>query len=118
MPVKELRFTILVLAFVSAAVVSAPVSSLAQEIQGALAPRVKHQVPPSYPGLARQMHLRGKVRLEVTVGCNGKVKNTRVVGGHPLLVSASENALRKWEFEPAASDATAIIEFNFHPGER
>jgi TonB family protein len=64
------------------------------------------------------MHIQGKVRLEVTVGTNGKVKSTKVVGGHPLLVSASEDALRKWEFEPAAADATAVIEFSFNPDQR
>lgn len=115
---RVLRSTILILVLVNSAFVSRPVPTLAQEAQGSLAHRVKHQVHPSYPELARQMHIQGKVRLEVTVGPNGKVKNTKVVGGHPLLVNASEDALRKWEFEPAAADATAVIEFSFSPDQR
>lgn len=115
---RVLRSTILILALVSSAFVSRPVPTLAQEAQGTLSHRVKRQVHPNYPELARQMHIAGKVRLEVTVGPNGKVKSTKVVGGHPLLVSASEDAVRKWEFQPASADATAVIEFSFGSDER
>jgi TonB family protein len=87
----------------------------AQDTLGTLARRVKHRVSPTYPELARRMSISGKVKLEVTVGANGKLRSTRVVGGHPLLVNASQDAIRQWAFEPAAADATAIIEFEFHP---
>lgn len=87
----------------------------AQETTGALAQRVKHRVRPVYPELARRMNIEGKVKLEVTVGANGKLKSMKVVGGHPLLVNASEDALRRWTFEPAAAEAKAVIEFEFHP---
>jgi TonB family protein len=92
-----------------------PDRGLAQETVSTLARRVKHRVSPVYPELARRMSIEGKVKLEVTVGANGKVKSTKVVGGHPLLISASEDAIRKWAFEPAAGDATAVVEFEFHP---
>jgi TonB family protein len=92
-----------------------PDRGLAQETESALARRVKHRENPVYPELARRLSIEGKVKLEVTVGANGKVKSTKVVGGHPLLISASEDAIRKWAFELAAGDATAVIEFEFHP---
>jgi TonB family protein len=90
-----------------------PPAVVAQEVQGDLTKRVKTRVQPTYPELARRMSVKGIVRLMVTVGPNGKVKTTKVVGGHPVLVAASEDAIRRWKFEPAADDATGIVEFTF-----
>jgi TonB family protein len=86
---------------------------MAQEVQGDLSKRVKTRVQPTYPELAKRMAVRGTVKLMVTVGTNGKVKNTKVVGGHPVLVGASEDAIRRWKFEPAADETTGIVEFTF-----
>jgi outer membrane biosynthesis protein TonB len=49
------------------------------------------------------------------VAQNGTVKSTKVVGGHPLLVNAATDAVRKWKFEPAAEETTGIVEFKFDP---
>jgi TonB family protein len=86
---------------------------VAQEVQGDLSKRVKTRVQPTYPELARRMAVKGTVKLMVTIGANGKVKNTKVVGGHPVLVGASEDAIRRWKFEPAADETTGIVEFTF-----
>jgi TonB family protein len=86
---------------------------VAQEVQGDLSKRVKTRVQPTYPELARRMAVKGTVKLMVTVGTNGKVKSTKVVGGHPVLVGASEDAIRRWKFEPAADETTGIVEFTF-----
>jgi len=86
---------------------------VAQDVQGDLSKRVKSRVQPTYPELARRMSVRGTVKLLVTVGSNGKVKSTKVVGGHPVLVGASEDAIRRWKFEPAAEEATGMVEFTF-----
>ena len=93
-------------------VATAPVL-VAQDVQGDLSKRVKARVQPTYPELARRMAVRGSVKLMVTVGTNGKVKSTKVVGGHPVLVGASEDAIRRWKFEPAADETTGIVEFTF-----
>ena len=86
---------------------------VAQEVQGDLSKRVKSRVQPTYPELARRMAVKGTVKLMVTVGTNGKVKSTKVVGGHPVLVGASEDAIRRWKFEPASDEVTGIVEFTF-----
>jgi len=111
---RNLRFVVLLLMFASGMLGYCD-HGFAQDVGSTRARRVKHRVSPVYPELARRMSIDGKVKLEVTVGANGKVKSTKVVGGHPLLINASEDAVRKWAFEPAASDATAIIEFEFRP---
>ena len=75
--------------------------------------KVKTQVTPIYPELARRMNVHGKVRLEVTVAADGTVKNVHAVGGHPLLVGASQDAVRNWKFEPAPKETIQIVEINF-----
>jgi TonB family protein len=49
------------------------------------------------------------------VAPNGSVKNTKVVGGHPLLVNAAVDAVKKWRFEPASEETTGVVEFKFDP---
>ena len=75
--------------------------------------RAKTKVEPTYPDLARKMELSGIVKIAVVVAPNGTVKEARIVGGHPLLAGAAQDAARKWRFEPAPSESTGIIEFKF-----
>jgi outer membrane biosynthesis protein TonB len=43
------------------------------------------------------------------------VKSTKAIGGHPLLVSAAEEAVKKWKFEAAAEENSGVVEFTFKP---
>jgi TonB family protein len=74
-------------------------------------PRTK--VTPEYPSIARQLNLQGKVKIETTISADGRVINTRVIGGNPVLASAAQDALKKWRFEPGPKDTTEIIEIDF-----
>lgn len=78
--------------------------------------KVKSKVPPEYPEIARKMGLTGTVRLQVMVSPSGSVKDTKVIGGHPILVNAATDAVKKWRFEPAAAETTQTVEFKFEPG--
>ena len=75
--------------------------------------KIKSQVRPEMPEMARQMKLKGTVRLEVEVAADGTVKSTRPLGGHPLLIQSADTAVRKWRFEPGPAGKT-IVEFTFH----
>jgi TonB family protein len=75
--------------------------------------KIKTKANPTYPELARRLGIAGKVRIEVVVGADGKVKNSRAVGGHPVLVQAAMDCLRDWRFEPAPEETTQVIEFDF-----
>ena len=77
--------------------------------------RAKSKVQPAYPDLARKMNISGTVKIEVVVAPNGTVKDARIVGGHPVLAGAALEAAKKWRFEPAAGEASGIIEFKFEP---
>ncbi len=88
-------------------------SSPAQQDQ--IARKVKTKVSPAYPELARRMSIAGVVKVQVVVAPNGSVKSTKVVGGHPLLVNAAVDAIKKWKFEAAAEESTGVVEFKFDP---
>ncbi len=76
--------------------------------------KVKSKVTPVYPDLARRMNVSGKVKIEVVIAPDGRIKSTRVIGGHPLLTQACQDALRDWKFLPGPEETTQIIEFEFH----
>jgi TonB family protein len=68
---------------------------------------------PVYPELAKKMHLSGSVKVTVTIGPDGKIKETEFHGGHPVLVDSVEAALKNWRYAPASSETTQLIEFKF-----
>ena len=77
--------------------------------------KAKVKVAPVYPDVARRMSIVGTVRLAVVVERNGTVKSSKPIGGHPLLVSAAMDAMKRWKFEPAATESSGIVEFKFQP---
>jgi TonB family protein len=82
---------------------------------GELTRKTKTQVAAVYPDVARRMSITGTVKVLVVVAPNGNLKSTKVVGGHPLLVNAAMDAIKKWKFEPAGEESTGIVEFKFQP---
>jgi TonB family protein len=75
--------------------------------------KVRSLGKPNYPDLAKRMNLSGTVKVEVTVGPDGKVKRTRVLGGHPVFAAEAEKAAMQSEFEPGPKETMEIIEFKF-----
>ena len=75
--------------------------------------KIKTKVSPPYPELARRMSVAGKVKIEVVITPDGHVRSTRVVGGHPLLVQACQDAVKEWRFNAATEETTQIVEFEF-----
>ncbi len=75
--------------------------------------KLKSKVAPSYPDLARRMNITGVVKVQVTIANNGSIKNTKVIGGHPVLANAAMEALKKWRYEPANEETTGVVEFRF-----
>ena len=96
----------------TAAVTLQPLPAMAQ---GELARKPRTKVAPVYPELARRMNITGTVKVLVVVTPNGSLKDTKVVGGNPLLVNAAMDALKKWKFEPADSESSGTVEFKFQP---
>jgi TonB family protein len=110
---RVVRTSLLVfLTLLTVAVTLYPVSGFAQDVDR----KVKSKVSPSYPEIARRMGLTGIVKLQLVVAPNGNVKETKVIGGHPILVTAAVDAVKKWRFETASAESTGTVEFKFDPG--
>ena len=77
--------------------------------------KIKSSVQPRYPELARQNNLYGSARLQVRIARDGTVKEIKVLGGSPLLVQASIEAVKQWRYEPASVESNIILKFDFKP---
>jgi len=62
--------------------------------------KVVRQVSPVYPPLARQARVAGVVRVEATIGKDGKVLKAAALNGPPLLRQAAADAVRQWIYRP------------------
>jgi len=109
----ERRLAAVVWGALSGILVLVPPPARAQ--QDELPRKVKTRVSPAYPDLAKRMSISGVVKVQIVVAPNGAVKSARIVGGHPLLVNAAVDAVKKWKFENAAEETTGIVEFKFDP---
>jgi TonB family protein len=78
--------------------------------------KIRTLVQPTYPELARAMHITGTVRVVVVVTPGGAVQTVKPMGGHPLLVEAATDAVKRWKFEPAEKETTTVMEFKFSGG--
>jgi TonB family protein len=61
------------------------------------------------------MNITGTVKVMVIVAPNGTLKSSKAVGGHPVLVNAAMDAIKKWKFESATEESSGIVEFKFQP---
>ena len=92
---------------------------------GAIAPRsisaeeesivrkVIARVQPVYPPIALRTHVAGTVKLVLTVTPEGTVKTVRTLGGNALLVTAAEEAVKRWKFEPSKKESSEPVSVNF-----
>jgi TonB family protein len=101
--------------FLCALVLVSLLASFAPAIkaQEALERKVKNKVEPTYPEIASRMGLTGTVKLLVVVSADGTVKGAKPLGGHPILINAALEAVKKWRFETASAESTGTVEFKF-----
>jgi TonB family protein len=75
--------------------------------------KLKNKTGVTYPELARRMNLAGKVRIEVVIAPDGRVRSAKAIGGHPILVQACLETVKEWKYEPAGEETTQVVEFEF-----
>jgi TonB family protein len=61
---------------------------------------VIRRVQPVYPPLARQARIGGNVRVEATIGPDGRVLKATAISGPPLLRQAAAEAVQRWQYRP------------------
>lgn len=57
-------------------------------------------VEPEYPAEAVIGNIQGTVRVSVIIGADGRVKEAKGSGAHPILVDSAERNVRHWIFGP------------------
>ena len=90
-----------------------PAAASAQQANEEAKRKLKSRINPVLSDVARRMGLSGKVRIEVTIAPDGRVKSARALGGHPLLVQACLEAVKEWRYETAPEETTQVVEFEF-----
>ena len=75
--------------------------------------KIKSTVAPVYPDLAKKMNVSGTVKVTVTIAPSGSVTATKVVGGHPLLVDAAVDAVKRWKYESGPDESKQTVEIKF-----
>jgi TonB family protein len=70
--------------------------------------KLRRQVRPDYPEIARRARIEGEVLLLGVITREGRVANLRVLHGHPLLVRAALAAVSQWEYEPTLLNGASV----------
>jgi len=91
------------------------VALAAANVQAQEGRKVMANPVPVYRETAKRFRLTGIVKVQIVIAPDGRVKETKIIGGHPLLVNSVEETLKNWKYAPASSETTAQLEFNFHP---
>ena len=89
--------------------------ALAATVSGQELRKAISKPTPRYPEIAKKMNLVGTVKVEIVIGPDGKVKATNVVGGHPVLVDSVLITLKEWKYEPAKTETSETLTFDFRP---
>jgi protein TonB len=71
-------------------------------------PTLLHKTDPQYPRLASQMRIVGTVRVEFTVGTDGRVRDPRALSGPTLLRDAAVDAVKSWTYKPARVNGHSV----------
>ena len=77
---------------------------------------VVQKVSPTYPLMAKQLKLAGRVVVDMIVAENGSVESADVVNGNPILAGAAKTAAKGWRFQPFQEDgksSKAVVRMNF-----
>jgi TonB family protein len=78
------------------------------------------KVKPVYPASAKGSGIEGTVRINLTIGRDGRVREAEAISGHPQLVPAALDAVRQWVYKPTLIDGqpaevTTTVEVKFDP---
>ena len=79
-----------------------------------------HQVTPQYPPLALEARVQGTVVFQAVIAKDGSVQDLHTLSGHPMLVKAAADAVRKWRYKPfylngEPVEANTQISVRFNP---
>jgi protein TonB len=71
-------------------------------------PKLISSVAAMYPAVAKSDQVQGDVAVDVLVDETGKVSETKVISGPPVLQHAAMDSVRHWKYEPARLNGQPI----------
>jgi len=74
-------------------------------VQGA---RLIQRVAPPYPQDALEEQVSGRVELEAIIGFDGRIRNLKLISGHPLLAPAAIEAVKQWRYTPTRLNGNIV----------
>lgn len=82
--------------------------------------KLLEKVEPTYPALAKTSGIQGTVRIALTIGGDGRVREAKAISGHPLLIPVALEAVRQWVYKPTLLDKQPVevmttVEVKFDP---
>ncbi len=77
--------------------------------------KVTKRVTPVYPALASKLKLSGTVKLTAVVAGDGQVTSIEVIGGHPVLIAAAQDAAKQYVYQAASTGSRETLTFVFSP---
>jgi protein TonB len=66
------------------------------------------RVDPVYPPIARQMRVSGVVELQGVLGIDGRIRELKVLRGHPMLAKAAVDAVSQWTYAATILNGQAV----------
>lgn len=90
---------------------------------GVIEGNLLNKTVPLYPALAKTARIQGAVVLHAIISKQGSIENLSVVSGHPMLVQAAMDAVKRWKYrpyilngEPVEVETTVTVNFNLTGG--
>lgn len=73
---------------------------------------------PEYPPIAKHNFIQGRVRVQVVVTREGRVREAHVIRGHPFLAASALAAVRRWIYRPfttrsGPAEFLTLVDVNF-----
>ncbi len=109
---------------ISSTPVSVPKIATPQRVRvssGVIAGQGLSQPQPTYPPLAKQARISGKVILHALISKEGTIEGLTLVSGHPMLAPSAIEAVKRWKYrpyllngEPVQVDTTIEVNFNLN----
>ena len=65
-------------------------------------------IAPEYPASARTARVEGTIEIDILVGPNGTVEETRIIKSIPQLNQAAMAAVRQWRYAPTVINGVAV----------
>jgi TonB family protein len=77
--------------------------------------KLVHKVEPVYPQDLKRLNIGGTVKLDVQISARGGVEKVQIMGGNPILADSAARAVKQWQYEPAESASSILLNVEFNP---